>query len=255
MSGKQHLRFIRSLEKKKIRQQEQLFVAEGAKIVPELIREKYPIHEIIALEEWAVYNTQLLQGTKIKVTVVNENEMKLASQMISPQPVLAVCSVPPEKEAKLDSQNITLYLDSIRDPGNLGTIIRLADWFGLKQLWYSPDSVDWTNPKVIQSSMGSFMRIEMVEVERTLLQSHIEINTPIYAADLGGENIYTSKLSNHGVIVLGNEANGLSDEIKSLISRRINIPTFSNNEYHAESLNVSIAAALILGEFKRRTIE
>jgi TrmH family RNA methyltransferase len=253
MSGKQHLRFIQSLLKKKIRQENQLFVAEGAKIVPELIRENFSIQEIIALPTWLEEQADIISHLKIKISPVTLQEMQLASQLVTPQPVLAVCNIPVHIATELKEKEIVLYLDAIRDPGNLGTILRLADWFGLTQIWHSPDTVDWTNPKVIQASMGSFIRVKMIEVERHKINSYLPEGTPIYAADIQGENLFTADFSPYGVIVLGNEANGLTDEVIPLITQKLTIPTFSKNLYHAESLNVSTAAALTLGEFKRRS--
>jgi TrmH family RNA methyltransferase len=150
----------------------------------------------------------------------------------------------------IEQSELVLALDTIQDPGNLGTIIRLADWFGVRQIWCSSQTVDVYNPKVVQASMGSIFRVHMVYGNLfTLLAQHSYI--PIYAADLQGENVYTQQLPKQAIVVMGNEGNGISQEILPFISTFLHIPSFSTHSHKPESLNVSVATAILCSEFKR----
>ena len=240
MLSKNQLKFIRGLKKKKIRQTQQLFLAEGIKVVEELINSSFVIRQIYALESYSnPYNVSEIQ-------VISEKELQLISDFSSPNRTVCIFEIPKPKE--LNKQGITVVLDEINDPGNLGTIIRLCDWFDVSQLVCSENTVDCFNQKVVQASMGSLTRVSINYVD---LGKYLANETrTIYGTFLKGENIYTSEIEENAVIVLGNEANGISNHIEKLIRKKITIPQFGDQQ-HTESLNVAMATAIILSEFKR----
>lgn len=240
MLSKNQLKFIRSLKKKKFRQTEQLFLAEGIKVVEELINSAFKVHQLYATESYS--NT--LKSDDIQL--ISEKELRLVSDFSSPNQILGIFEIP--KSKVLVKEGITVVLDEINDPGNLGTIIRLCDWFGVSQLICSENTVDCYNQKVVQSSMGSLARVSVNYVDIVAYLTN-EKRT-IYGTFLKGENIYTSKLEKNAVIVLGNEANGISSEIEQLVDNRITIPQFGEQQ-NTESLNVAMSTAITLSEFKR----
>lgn len=223
---------IRSLREKKFRDSLGLFVVEGEKMVQEALMSRFEVVRVIRREE------------------VGEAAMARISQLTTPPPVIAVVSKPEPVGVALD-RSLCLALDSVRDPGNLGTIIRLAEWFGVETVFMSPDCVEVWNPKVIQSSMGSIFRV------RTLIADIPDIcrrfraaDMPVYGTFLDGTDIYSQSLSREGLIVMGNESNGVSGEVAAEVSSRLFIPSYGNSR--AESLNVAVAAAVTLAEFRRR---
>ncbi len=255
MLSKNQLSFINSLKQKKYREEHQLFIAEGAKIVPELLSSSIVVKQIYATSDF-------LRGNIIPANIerfeIKENELERISSLTKANEVLAVCEVP---KYELDNESLkgklTLVLDDIKDPGNLGTIIRIADWFGIENIICSNESVDAYNSKVVQATMGSIARIKLHYVSLT---EFIEVqlstfNVSVYGALLEGKNIYTEKLSSEGLIVIGNESRGISEEVQKLITDKISIPSFSHFKSgggEAESLNAAIATSIICSEFRRR---
>ena len=238
MLTKSQIKLITSLKQKKYRQQEGLFVAEGLKTIKELLNS--------SLKLYHVFTTVSFHIDAKEETLITEKELKKISFLTTPNTALAVFKTPVTTE--IDTKNLTIALDDVRDPGNLGTIIRLCDWFGVLDLVCSNTTVDCYNPKVIQATMGSITR---VNVSYLNLESFLkESKTEIFGAYMDGENVYKSELPNRGVLVLGNEANGISATIEALITKRISIPRFGQLQA-TESLNVATATAILLSEFKR----
>ena len=240
MLSKNQLKFIRSLKKKKFRQTHQLFLAEGIKVVEELINSPFVVNQLYATESYS----NPLNAPDIQL--ITDKELGLVSDFSSPNQILGIFEIPKSKE--LVKQGITVVLDEINDPGNLGTIIRLCDWFGVSQLVCSENTVDCYNQKVVQASMGSLTR---VSINYTDLVSYLaNEKRTVYGTFLKGENIYNSKLEKNAVVVLGNEANGISNEIEQLVDKKITIPQFGKI-HNTESLNVAMSTAITLSEFKR----
>lgn len=241
---------VNALGSTKHRREEQLFVAEGTRCVIELL----PLLQcrmLIATEDWL---TGHKQPTLIadEIFVATEAQIKKMSQQQSPQPVIAVFDIP---HAEFDlksgtSSELVLALDSVRDPGNMGTIIRLADWYGIKHILCSTDTVDVYNPKVVQATMGAIGRVKThyINLDEALAQ----IEAPIYGTFLDGENIYNTPLTPTGVIVMGNEANGISAQVAQRVDHRLFIPPYPATADTVESLNVGVAAAITVSEFRRR---
>ena len=240
MLSKNQLKFINRFKQKKFRQQHKLFIAEGIKVVEEILRSNYILHTLYCTSD---YSNSLYDE---KTQTISEIELNSISEFSSPNKVLALFEIP--KNIKIDPSGFTLILDKINDPGNLGTIIRLCDWFGIEQLICSPDTVDCYNQKVVQASMGSISRVSILYMNITQYLKNEK--RPIYGAFLEGENIYKTILEKEAVLILGNEANGISNDIQKLISNRINIPQFGDIK-KTESLNVATATAILLSEFKR----
>jgi len=231
---KNQIKFIKSLSLKKKRIKEQLFIAEGEKVVSELLRSDFEIKNIYATKEWEVSNDNITQ--------ISNAELQKISNLKSPNKVLAVVQFKNHKIIKHDG--ITLVLDEINDPGNLGTIIRICDWFGVKQIICSKNTVDIFNPKVVQSAMGSTFR---VKVNYTDLVNYLsDITTPIYGAFMDGKNLKEVKLPKSAHLVMGNEANGISAEINKLITDKVAIKNIGKS---AESLNVAVATSILLHVF------
>ncbi len=252
MLSKNQLKFINSLKQKKFREEHQLFIAEGKKIVIELLQSSITVKQILATSSF-LRNHKIEKG--IEFFEVKESELERISSLSTSNEVIAVCEIP-KNELNTNSlkNKLTLVLDEIKDPGNLGTIIRIADWFGIETIICSENSVDAFNPKVVQATMGSITRIKIFYTDLVaFLKNNNQQN--IYGALLEGENIYTKKLADNGLIVIGNESKGISAEVQKYISDKINIPSFSHfkeNKGEAESLNAAIATAIICSEFRRR---
>lgn len=246
MISKNQIKFIRSLELKKNRKRESLFVAEGPKVIEELLKLKTP-HTIIATKEWIDNNPKISN-----VIEVSERELESASLLKTPQQVLALFAIETtEQDLNIDNNKLYLALDGIQDPGNLGTIIRIADWFGIDTIYCSNETVDVYNPKVIQATMGSIARVKVVYTDLCNLISNLSDEMPVYGTFLDGSDIYQNELTPNGIIVMGNEGKGITKELKSLITNKLLIPSFSIGDT-AESLNVAIATAITCSEFKRR---
>ncbi len=242
MVSKNQKKLIKSLYQKKYRKQHGLFVAEGKKVVRELLDAGFALHALYTVEE------NLFNVDDQYQYIVTEEELKQISFLTTSQKVLAIFSIP--KPQKINDKGITLVLDDVRDPGNLGTIIRLCDWFGIQELVCSAQTVDCFNPKVIQATMGSITRVNINYTDTvTFLQSK-KNDANIFGTFMDGDNIYPMQLPKQAIIVMGNEANGISEEIENLVNTRIAIPQFGTGQ-KTESLNVATATAIVLSEFKR----
>lgn len=239
MVTKKQIRLVRDLQQKKYRNEHGLFVVEGIKIVKELIGQ--------GLQPFKVFSSISNLQTELNVVVesVSETELKKMSGLTTHNGVIGVFEIPPQKE--LANADWIVALDAIRDPGNLGTIIRLCDWFGIEQLVCSSDTVDCYNPKVLQATMGSIAR---VNIYYTDLVEYLKKNgLPIFGTFMNGPNLYNMELPKKGVFVMGNEANGISRAIEGEINERVSIPQFGDPT--TESLNVATATAIALSELRR----
>lgn len=248
MISKNQLKFVRQLEQKKFRREEGLFVAEGTKVVGDLLKRYHP-HTIFATPEWNK------EHPEAEATEVTPDELRRLSFQQHPQQVLALFPIPTLSESTFKASHLTsslaLALDGIQDPGNLGTIIRIADWFGIDTIYCSSDTVDAWNPKVVQATMGSIARVDIVYTDLPALLDTLPTDYPVYGTLLDGENIYNQQLSSEGLIVMGNEGNGISEAVRQRVNRRLLIPDFHQGET-ADSLNVAIATAITCSEFRRR---
>lgn len=237
LSNKYH-KLITSLSQKKYRQKHQLFVVEGVKVVREFLKSSYELEILFSTDNDFSFLDCFIE--------VSPQELKKISSLKTPNKVLALFKIP--RETKVDSSGLILALDTINDPGNLGTIIRLCDWFGVKQLICSRETVDCYNSKVVQASMGSLTRVSISYLN---LAAYLErLSLPIFVADMDGVSVYKSQLPSSAILVMGNEANGISEPIKQLISTKLSIPRYGNSQ-QAESLNVASATAILLNEFRR----
>ena len=257
LSGNQ-VKYINALKLKKNRETQRQFIAEGSKLVIELLNGPYHINEIYATPEWIGMNAAFVRPGKIIPQQVTEKELSRITALNTPSPVLAIVSIPSAEAEPLSfNNNLILALDDIRDPGNLGTIIRIADWYGISAVICSETTVDLYNPKVVQSTMGSIARIPVHYANLADFLSGLPATHKVYGSFLEGENIYTKELSDKGVIIVGNESKGISGSVAKFVTDKLHIPSFSTgrgSEEHAESLNASVATAIICSEFKRRII-
>lgn len=252
MLSKNKIKFIQSLARKKQRDDEQLFLVEGDKLVAEALQSGFQVKLLCATAGFIGQNNRSIRATT-EVIETEPDELKKASLLQSPQNALAVLAMPTDSfRLKQLEGKLALALDFIQDPGNLGTIIRLADWFGVEHLLCSENTVDCYNPKVIQASMGAIFRVKVhyLDLPQTLAEA-ASAGIPVYGTFLEGDNIYRESLSESGILVMGNEGNGISAEVEQLIGRKIHIPSFAGSG--SESLNVSMAAGICLSEFRRRT--
>lgn len=239
--SKNQLKTITSLNQKKYRTAHHLFAAEGTKIVAEFLNSNFELEQLFCVDNSIYKNLE-------KVTEISENELNKISTLVTPNNVLALFKIP--STAPSIKSGLIVALDDINDPGNLGAIIRLCDWFGVDQLVCSNNTVDCYNQKVVQSSMGSLARVSIIYTE--LAEYLQQSNVPKYAAVMDGENVYKSGLPASAVLVMGNEANGIRESILKLITNTISIPRFGALK-QTESLNVATATAILLSEFKRLT--
>ena len=240
MLSKNQIKLITSLQQKKYRFANQLFFAEGIKVIQELVESNFELVNLYTkLDDFK-------NVTNAKKTIIPESDLKKISALVSPNTCLAVFKIPAEK--KIIETGLILALDSIRDPGNLGTILRLCDWFGIDQLICSKDAVDIYNPKVVQATMGSIARVNVNYIDLEIFISQTKL--PVFGTFMDGNNIYKTELPQEAIIIMGNEANGISPEIEKLIKNRLTIPRFGAIQ-KTESLNVTTAAAIVLNEFKR----
>jgi TrmH family RNA methyltransferase len=240
MVSKNQIKLITSLQHKKYRNEHQLFIAEGVKVIQELLQSN------IVLEHLFVTESIFDAVNPSQKTVIKEADMKKISALASPSSCLALFKIP--KETMISEKGLIVALDDIRDPGNLGTIIRLCDWFGVKQLVCSKETVDVYNPKVIQSTMGSITRVNVNYADLNAFLSGTEL--PVFGTFMDGKNIYKEVLPTDGILVFGNEANGISPALERIIRNRIAIPRFGDIQ-QTESLNVATATAIFLSEFRR----
>ncbi len=249
MISKARLKYIHSLERKKIRKEEGVFVAEGPKVVGDLLQ-VLPVKMVVATTDWLEQHASSLSHAE--VIDVSEDELRKVSFLQHPQDVLAVF---PQKESlhAFDSRQCALALDDIQDPGNLGTIIRIADWFGIERVYCSLSTVDVYSPKVVQATMGSIARVNVEYVDLVEFIDSLPDDYPVYGTFLDGENIYSRPLTPNGLIVMGNEGNGISPQVAERVNRRLLIPNYPEGRDTADSLNVAIATAITCAEFRRQT--
>lgn len=240
MLSKSQIKFITSLQLKKYRKEHQAFVVEGVKTVKEFLNSAFELEALYVTNE-------TLFDSKLKTTLVNEQVMKKITSFKSPSPALAVFKMKPESE-EFETNGLIVGLDDVRDPGNLGTIIRLCDWFGVTNIVCSVATVDCYNPKVIQASMGSLTRVTVLytDLEEIIAQN----NLVSYGTFMEGNTIYETNLNASGIVIFGNEANGISKKLEQVIDKKISIPRFGELQA-TESLNVAMATAIVLSEFKR----
>jgi TrmH family RNA methyltransferase len=239
MVTKSELKYIQSLSDKKVRLETGCFIAEGVKLVGEMIAAGYPLKAVYALDSWES------PDSSIEVTRIEAFELEKMSLLQTPNQVLAVAMMPQKKEAIDLAGPLTIVLDGIQDPGNMGTIIRTADWFGITQIVASEDTVDVYNPKVIGATMGSFMRVTVTY--KNLADWMPTVKLPVYGALLEGENIFTIKTPQKGLLVIGSEGRGIRENMLDLITHPVTIPKIGE----AESLNAGIAAGIIVAQLMR----
>ena len=265
MISKNKIKYIRSLELKKNRNKEGKFVAEGHKVVDDLLALQ-AADLIVATQEW-LHGKHIAPQTE--VIEVSEEELKKVSFLQHPQQVLAVFKQRGNQQeedkgasegeanpyaaiAKNVEEKLCIALDGVQDPGNLGTIIRIADWFGIEDIYCSTETADVYNPKVVQATMGSIARVNVNYVNLNEMIGSLPPSTPVYGTLLDGDNIYQQELSSHGIIVMGNEGKGISSELAKKVNHRLLIPNFPEGRPTADSLNVAIATAITCSEFRRR---
>ncbi len=247
MISKNKIKYIRSLELKKNRNKEGKFVAEGHKVVDDLLVLQ-PVDLIVATGEWLKGKHFPAQTEVIEVT---EEELKKVSFLQHPQQVLAVFKQATSGDYSINTNELNLALDGVQDPGNLGTIIRIADWFGITHIYCSQDTADVYNPKVVQATMGSIARVKVEYGDLLGLVESLPDDVPVYGTLLDGDNIYQQTLENRGLIVMGNEGKGISPALAKKVNHKLLIPNFPEGRATADSLNVAIATAITCSEFRR----
>lgn len=269
MISKARIKWIKSLEMRKYRLQQNAFVAEGPKLVGELLDVCQASHQkldvcqdahqdapystplyLAATKDWLSQNLHLINNIK-EVDEVSKQELERASLLRTPQNVLAVFSIPKEKLQLSSLENqLVLALDGVQDPGNLGTILRIADWFGIHHVLCSEGTADVYNPKCVQSCMGALARVKVSYCNLPEVLRKTEM--PVYGTFLDGKDIYKEELSQDGIIVMGNEGNGISEEVGKLVNRRLYVPNFPKGSSTTESLNVAVCTGIVCAEFRRR---
>ena len=251
MISKNQQKLIHQLDKKKFRLREGLFVAEGPKVVGDLIRAGIAPEMLFATNEFLSEPSTIYSSLQSKgaLRLVTAEELHRVSFLQHPQQVLGLFPLPEPTTETPQKGHLYIALDGVQDPGNLGTIIRLADWFGIDTIFCSDDTADAWSPKVVQATMGSIARVKVVYTDLIALLRATPL--PVYGTLLDGTDIYREELSKDGIIVMGNEGNGISPEVRELVTRRLLIPPFRQDDT-AESLNVAIATAITCSEFRRR---
>lgn len=255
MLSKNKIKFIKSLNIKKIRDETGLFIIEGGKIVNEFINAGWKINLLIAKSKWL----NDLPGNKLEsideIIEAEKKELKKISSLTTPHDVLAIVEKP---VCQIDwneiQKTLTIVLETIQDPGNLGTIIRTAAWFGITNIICSPDSVDLFNQKVVQSSMGAIPKVKVHYFDLPALLNRIRKNNfPVYGTCLEGKPVYDCDIKGNGIVIFGNESSGISPSLENYITQKIMIPRFSENNIGVDSLNVAMATAIICSELRRKT--
>ena len=240
MISKSQIKLITGLGQKKYRQRHGLFIVEGIKGIKEFLGSRFAVRQIYVLAE------DVTKLESAKVEIINEKELRKISLLKNPQRALALFEIPENIQNSSSGEGLTLMLDDVRDPGNLGTIIRLCDWFGITRLVCSEKTVDCYNPKVVQASMGSLGRVEVVYA--SLCNYLGENKLPVYGAFMDGKNLYTETLPTDAILILGNEANGISKITEAFVNHRISIPQYGAQT--AESLNVATAGAILMSAWR-----
>lgn len=256
MISKNKVKYVRSLEMKKFRKADAVFVAEGFKLVGDLL-DVFECTYLVATPEWLLSHdiwVKKLSNKGVEVDEVTEDELKRVSFQETPQQVLAVFKQPVyEVDVNVVAKKeLCLVLDDVQNPGNLGTIVRLADWFGIEHIFCSKGCADIYNPKTVQATMGGIARVRVHYVDLPEILKSLESETPVYGTFLDGENMYQKNLGNKGLIVMGNEGKGVSKGVEAFVTERLYIPNYPEGRETSESLNVAIATAIVCAEFRRR---
>lgn len=250
MISKNKIKQIHSLNQKKVRKAEGLYIAEGPKAVGDILV-RHNAHDIIATREWIDANPNVYERAET-VTEVSADELARTSLLQTPQQVIGVFEQPHVSIEQCSARGqLVLALDGVQDPGNLGTIVRIADWFGISTIVCSTDTADLYNPKAVQATMGSIARVNVAYTDLPAWLSQQDADTQVFATALDGENIYSAQLPQSAVIVMGNEGKGISAEVKAVVKRRLLIPCFNTSADCPDSLNVAIATAIACSEFRR----
>ncbi len=247
MISKNQIKHIRSLQLHKFRQIHCQYIVEGEKMLNELLNSEQKILQLFALPEWVELNKSLLSENNINPEIINQKELEGISALATPNKVLAVVAMQEENTVSFSlNEGLYIGLENIQDPGNLGTIIRSAEWFGVKAIFCTENTVDIYNPKVVQASMGSVFRVPVyyTDLEKLLVDNN---QAESYAAILGGKNVYETTFSDNAILLIGNESKGLSAKIVKQCKHQITIPSFGK----AESLNAAVACSVLLGLMKK----
>jgi TrmH family RNA methyltransferase len=254
MISKNRAKFIISLQKRKIREEEQLYVIEGDKLVREFLAAGKHFKTLVAKPEFISSLSFELKSNVDEIVTVSYEELKQISNLKTPHNALGIIPIP-ASELKINEvlKDLCVAIDCIQDPGNMGTIIRAAGWFGIRNILCSENSVDLFNPKVIQASMGAILHVNVFYTSLAeVLDNATKIKIPVFGSVLNGESIYTHPLDNKGIILLGNESKGISDDLMPFITGKIMIPKFNEEKNGIDSLNVGMAASIMFSEFRRR---
>lgn len=246
---KNDIKELQSLRQAKSRKELGIFTVEGNKLVEELLKSRFRINNIFVTEQWVAKNTVFAKKIS-DYELISSKQMEQISNFVTPPGIFATAKIPSFKiEAKDAEKELILLLDGINDPGNLGTIIRTADWFGIKKIVVSEDTCDPWQPKVIQATMGSVFRTQIVETD--IVSFLKEVKTPVFGALMQGKNVYHTKINdNQGVIIIGSESHGIRENVMPFVSCPINIPKAEGSM--TESLNASVAAGIIISEVFRK---
>jgi TrmH family RNA methyltransferase len=251
MLSKNRIKLITSLQQKKFRREEMLFVAEGEKVIRDLLKSGWDVDSIYATDTFFQNlgnDVRIAKSTEVEL--IEENELRKISNLTTPQKVLALVRIPDEYPQIERETGLKLVLDTISDPGNMGTIIRIADWFGIGEIICSEETVDCFNPKVVQGTMGSLFKVKIIyeNLEKVFSENAVNQKLPVYAMDLKGESTYEAKYVENAYIILGSEAQGIDPALDQYITHSITIPAFNSGP---DSLNVAIATGIICYEFRR----
>jgi len=253
MISKNKAKFVQSLSSKKTREESGLFIAEGEKLITELSNAGFRFEMLFLTDDFQKKFAKI-QCEKI---ITHKEELAKISSLMNPSSALAICYQRRENTINTYSiDDLTLALDNIQDPGNFGTIVRTASWFGIRHILCSENTVDCYNPKVIQATMGAIAHVKIIYTDlRSALNNYASNEVAIYGTFMEGKTIYREKLKENAIVVFGNEGKGISKEVQQVITHKISIPSFRNGDLTVESLNVSIAASIVCSEFRRRKME
>ena len=243
------IKFVKSLQTEKFRKLHGLFTVEGPTMVGELLKSDFAVDEIFAVRSWVEENKNLSGRSDVKIYDVTDKELNRLSGLKTPNKVIATANIPTNEISGKIFNNLLIALDGIADPGNLGTIIRIADWFGIENIICSPQTVELFNPKVVRATMGSLFRVRLYHVDLPGVFTKFGKNIPILGATLSGKDIYKAELPEKAIVVIGNEAHGIGSQVKSFLTDEISIPLFGRA---TESLNAAVATGIICSEFLRR---
>lgn len=256
MLSRSQIQFINSLHQKKFRKEHQCFTASGSKLVEELLHSRLDINAIYATQTWIKKNQSQIEKRKVEVKVISEKELSRISPLKTPNQAIAVLPIASTSyNPQLASKEFILMLDDISDPGNFGTILRTADWFGIHHVICSPNTVDLYNPKTIQATMGSIARVNVYYMDLEEILASRMPDTPVYGSLLSGKTPSEIEFKENGILIIGNEAHGLSSSLMPYISQPVFIPSYfidGPGKHRPESLNAAVAAAILCWEIRRK---